>query len=138
MKRTYHGNYFSFDFEGNEIPFPFRIEVEIDKNFSFTGTVWEEDYAEVTSELSSVKGFIDNDHISFVKKYPYAFQYNKNRGLIVDGSSYGHEVLYDGYWDENTGSWQGDWEILNESAVFHARKFKSKGRIGRFEMRMIE
>jgi len=69
MKRTYHGNYFSFDFEGNEIPFPFRIEVEI---------------------------------------------------------------------DENTGSLQGDWEILNESVIFHARKFKSKGRIGRFEMRMIE
>jgi hypothetical protein len=68
----------------------------------------------------------------------YAFHYDKNRELIVDGSSYGHEVLYDGYWDENTGSWQCDWEILNESGVFHARKYKSKGRIGRFEMRMIE
>jgi hypothetical protein len=69
MKRIYRGNYFSFDFEGNQTPFHFRVEVAIDKN---------------------------------------------------------------------SGSWQGDWEILNESGVFHARKFKSKGRIGRFEMRMIE
>lgn len=47
MKRTYQRNYFSFDFEGNENPFHFRVEV-----------------------------------------------------------------------DKNTGSWQGDWEILNEFGVF--------------------
>lgn len=31
MKRIYRGNYFSFDFEGNQTPFHFRVEVAIDK-----------------------------------------------------------------------------------------------------------
>lgn len=138
MKRIYQGNYYDIDKEGNESPFQFRIEVDIDEKLSFTGTVWEEEFTGITGKLSTVKGFIDEDHISFVKKYPCTYEYDENGKIIIDESRKGHEVIYDGYWDENTGTWSGEWEVEGETEVFHFYEIKTKVFIGQFEMKMIE
>jgi len=138
VKRIYLGSFYDIDKEGNESPFQFRIDVEIDEKLSFNGTVWEEEFTGITGKLLSVKGFIDKDHISFVKQYPCAYEFDENRNIIIDESRKGHEVIYDGYWDENTGSWTGEWEVEGETEVFQLNEVKTKVYIGHFEMKMIE
>ena len=138
MKRTYQGHYYHPDLEGNENAFQFRIEAEIDEKLTFNGVVWEEEFTGITGKLLTVKGFIDEDHISFVKKYPCAYEYDELGKIIIDESRKGHEVIYDGYWDENTGAWTGEWEVEGETEVFHFNEIKTHVFIGCFEMKMIK
>lgn len=138
MKRIYLGNYFDIDQQGNESPFEFRMEVEIDEKHSFYGTVWEEEFSGITGKLITVKGFIDEDHISFVKKYPCLYSIDQEGKTKIDETKHGHEVIYDGYWNEESGKWHGEWEIEGETEVFHFDKIKTRVYIGAFEMSMVE
>lgn len=138
MKRTYQGIYFDIDQDGIERPYGFRMEVEIDEKHSFNGTVWEDEFSGITGKHLSVKGFIDEDHISFVKKYPCLFEFDAEGKIIIDETKSGHEVIYDGYWNEENGIWLGEWEVECETEVFQFDKIKTRVFIGAFEMNMVE
>jgi hypothetical protein len=138
VKRTYQGIYFDIDQDGIERPYGFRMEVEIDEKHSFNGTVWEDEFSGITGKHLSVKGFIDEDHISFVKQYPCLYEYDADGKIIIDESQLGHEVIYDGYWNEEYGNWSGEWEVECETEVFQFDKIKTSVFIGAFEMNMVE
>ncbi len=138
MKRIYQGNYYQIDKSGNNLPFLFRMEVELDKNFSFNGTVWEEEFTEMSGKHLSVKGFIDNDHISFVKQYPCLYKIDEKWKVNIDVSKRGHAVIYDGYWDESIGSWIGEWEVEGESEFLLFGRIRTEIFIGNFEMKQLE
>ena len=137
MKRIYHGNYFDIDQHGNNKPFAFRMEVEMDEKLNFVGTVWEDQFSGLTGKLLSVKGYIDEDHISFVKKYPCQYAGDENGKLIIDESKPGHEVIYDGYWDESKGMWEGEWEVEGNIEVLQFDMIQTKIFIGKFELHTI-
>jgi len=138
VKRIFHGKYFAIDQNGNESPFEFRMEVELDDEQSFTGTVWEEEFSGITGKGLTVKGFIDENHISFVKQYPCLYDAGENGEIIIDESKHGHEVIYDGHWNEELGSWFGEWEIEVKTELVSFHKFESSLFIGVFEMKVLE
>jgi hypothetical protein len=114
------------------------MEVEIDEKFSFHGIVWEEEFSGITGKHLSVKGFIDEDHISFVKKYPCLYEGDENGKVIIDETKSGHEVIYDGYWNEEQGIWIGEWEVEGETQIFHFEKIMTDVYVGAFEMKIVE
>lgn len=114
------------------------MEVEIDEKLCFTGSVSEEEFSGIIGRLLSVKGFIDGDHISFVKQYPCLYEFDENREVIIDESKRGHEVIYDGYWDETKAIWTGEWEVEGETEIFQFDMIKNKVFLGKFEMNMLE
>ena len=138
MKRTYIGKYYDIDQEGNESPFSFRMDVELDSKMNFSGSVWEEEFSELSGKNLSVKGYIDDKHISFVKQYPCLYAYDENGKAIIDTSKQGHEVIYDGYWNDKTGVWIGEWEVEGQTELKGLDDITTEVFIGSFEMKMEE
>lgn len=138
MKRQYLGNYFEINENGTESSFGFKMNIELDDNLSFTGTVWEDEFSGISGKSLTVRGFIDEDHISFVKKYPCKYESDENSQVVIDIDKPGHEVIYDGYWNEELKNWTGEWEIEGEIELFHLNEIKASVYIGRFEMKEIQ
>ena len=90
---------------GYELPFfgqrvTFKTTIT-DINGSFTGEI-EEDNSEFSVQLkSSIKGFVKDDFISFVKKYSDS---NSEENDLL-------EVEYEGFIDEKNQSIYGNWLI---------------------------
>lgn len=138
MKRIFTGKYYDIDQQGNESSFSFKMDVELDSKMNFSGIVWEEEFSEISGKNLSVKGFIDDDHISFVKQYPCFYAYDENGKVIIDTSKKGHEVIYDGYWNDNIGVWVGEWEVEGQTELKGLDDITTEVFIGSFEMKMKE
>ena len=111
---------------GYELPF-FGQRVKIkttitDVNGSFTGEI-EEELSEFSVQLkSSIKGFIENDFISFVKKYSQKPVLDNSSEIIYEN---GHlEIEHEGFIDEENQSIYGKWLI---------REIMSDENLGTFE-----
>lgn len=129
IQKNWIGEYgYSFEAESDKI-FSFEILAQLNDG-SFQGTVFEEEFSGFTDDLVAVKGFIEEDFISFVKTYPYYYASNENGEIVVDREKKGHEVVYEGYFNFDTGEWIGEWEIL-----MHEEKDKSK--MGRYITKSI-
>lgn len=135
MEKEYLGNYFEQNEDGKEISVGFKMKLELDKKLNFIGTVWEEEFSGITGKLVSVRGFIDEDHISFVKKYPCKYESNENFEVAIDMDKPGHEVIYDGYWNEELENWSGEWYIQDDYELFLVNQIKTFAYFGRFEMK---
>ena len=114
------------------------MEVKCDDRLNFTGAVWEEEFSGITGKKLTVKGYIDEDHISFVKQYPCLYEYDENGKVLIDDSQPGHDVLYDGYWDKSEGKWNGEWEVEGETEVFTNEIIQTRVYLGKFEKHMVE
>ena len=111
VKKNWIGKYgYSFE-EGNEWYFSFEINADY-ANGSFEGFASEEEFTGYTNDLVHVKGFIEGDLISFMKTYPYLFEMDDNGYAHIDKSQRGHCVAFQGSFDEETGGWSGEWEIV--------------------------
>lgn len=122
IKRTWIGKFFDVGENGNEEPIGFRLDVEMAENMTFDGKMWEEEFYPKTKLLIDVKGYIENDHISFVKSYPCLYDIDENNQVVIDLNQKGHEVVYQGEWIESRGVWSGFWEIKG-AVVFEARDY---------------
>lgn len=138
MKRTYKGQYFDVDSQGNQFSVAFKMVLEIDEKMNFIGTVWEEEFSAITGLESSVKGYIENDHISFLLSYPCFYGENDEGEIIIDKSIAGHDVIYDAYWDENNGNWVGEWEVEGSKVSSSLDQIKTEVYIGQFEMKACD
>lgn len=114
VEEIYKGAWFYREgtFNNEEIiQIPFRMNVKIYEGI-FKGTSEDEETKDIFDEPVKVRGFIEGNHISFIKTYP------KNYELLEDGTpkviknSGPHEVTYDGSWDPKTQNWKGEWEVL--------------------------
>lgn len=137
MHRVYQGKYYDVNEEGIESPFPFLMEVTCDDKLNFSGTVWDEEFSSITGLKSSVKGYINEDHISFVKQYPCLYSWDETGKVVIDNSKSGHQVIYNGYWNNSEGKWIGEWEVEGETEVFTNEMIKTQVYLGKFEMRMV-
>lgn len=111
---------------GYELPF-FGQRVKIktiitDVNGSFTGEI-EEELSEFSVQLkSSIKGFTENDFISFVKKYSQKPVLDNSSKIIYENSHL--EIEHEGFIDEENQSIYGKWLI---------REIMSDENLGTFE-----
>lgn len=131
---TYTGEYFDTDEHGKSFSVAFRMEVELDQKLNFTGTVWEAQFSTISNEKLSVKGFIEDSHISFVVKYPCLFARNEKGQIFIDQSKEGNEVIYDGYWNSESNTWVGEWEVEGQT-VLERGDIVTEVFIGTFEMK---
>ena len=115
----------SFSFEGNI--------VLIDG--SFEGYVSEEEFTEVTNEKVYIKGFIDGDHISFVKTYPFSYYLSDDEiEIVFDSNNKGHDVIYDGYLNIHSNEFEGNWEIKIKEEKLHHGKYEINLEVGFFKL----
>ena len=103
---------------GYDLPyFGQRVNIKAsitDTNGSFTGEI-KEDVSVFSVKLeATIKGFIEDGFISFLKKYP-------KRPIIVEHSTTikyedgSLEIEHEGILDENNNSIYGDWYIMTEN-----------------------
>lgn len=133
MKRTWLGKYGYINDDDETGYFTFKMNVEIIDG-SFEGAVYEEEFSGVTNDLVAVKGFITHDFISFVKTYPYYWAIDDDH-FIYDKSAPGHEVVYEGNFDEINGVWRGEWEIELDRKVVDKETDKISLLTGVWEMK---
>jgi len=99
---------------GYELPyFGQRVHIKasiIDSNGSFTGEIVEDGSVFSVKLEATIKGFIEDDFISFIKKYP-------KRPIILEHSTkidYEEsplEIEHEGFVDEQNNSIYGSWFI---------------------------
>jgi len=90
---------------------------------SFTGTSDEEESQFSVPYQSIIKGFRDQDLISFVSTYPIKpiLSEDETKTEIKEGQ---HEVEHTGYFDEQNGAMYGTWIIIdNRLNEFEEGKF---------------
>ena len=133
INKKWTGKY-AYNFEEDSESFSFEINVKYD-NGSFEGHAYEEEFSGLTSDIVHVKGFIESDMISFVKTYPYFYAVDDNGDIIIDKKLKGHEVIYEGYFNEENGSWSGDWAINISEDRVEEGKYKYFDIIGPWEMK---
>jgi hypothetical protein len=94
---------------------------DVPVNFQFDLTVTDgvikgtftEDIA--IKQPGTIEGFIEEDFISFIKKYPYAWSYDEHRNLIEYPDQPSHETHYTGNYSDD--SFSGEWEIIISQEV---------------------
>lgn len=118
----------------------FEMVVDLTDN-EFTGTWWDEEYATLSTELGKVKGSIKEDFITFVLNFPVNYIEEEDGTLKLDYSTEPYDVYHDGFFDERTNEWIGNWEFkvtdpngdyylaghFNLSRNNEANEFLSKG-----------
>ena len=115
------GNWQGFYEYGSGYNLPYfgqRVHIKVsitDMNGSFTGEI-EEDVSVFSTKLgSTVKGFVEEDFISFVKKY-------SKKPIIVEHSTTikyeegSLEIEHEGFVDEQNNSIYGNWFIIETIA----------------------
>lgn len=89
----------------------FELYVDL-KLGSFSGNATDPEYIELCKLPIHVEGFVDGDHISFVKIYPFWYGLDENDVLYLDETKKEHRVEYDGYFDPDVNKWTGHWEVI--------------------------
>lgn len=89
----------------------FLINIFID-DFSFKGVAEDEESKEYFDKPATVKGFFENDFISFVMKYPHLYFLDENNKIVVDKQSKHPDVNYYGVFDRESKSYKGEWEMI--------------------------
>lgn len=98
---------------GHENIVKFELHVDIVVG-SFEGIATDPEFEELCDLPIKVSGFINKDHISFVKIYPFLYEENADGKNVLDRTSPDHKVTYDGYYDPIVNKWTGDWETIEE------------------------
>lgn len=88
----------------------FYIEIVISDN-SFEGISVDEESKDLFKESTKIKGFFDENIISFVMKYPHAYYINDVGDLEVDEEEKHPDIHYYGEFDKTSNSYKGKWEI---------------------------
>ena len=139
MQRIWKGNYCYLNEEGNEIdPFDFEITANLIAS-SFEGTAIEGEFSKVSEEPIYVKGFFDNDVISFVKTYPFGWDVDQGGEVQLHLDKPGHDVTYFGRLNPETLFWEGEWEIESESqlAPKNSEIILSEYLFGNWKMKLV-
>ena len=91
----------------------FHIEAEI-LNDSFYGKHSDEESAPLFDKDGTIKGYFEDDFISFVLIYPYLYYIDEKGHQKVDRSQTHPEIHYYGNYIKETNSYIGTWEMFEE------------------------
>ncbi|MDG5493014.1 hypothetical protein [Psychroserpens sp. SPM9] len=88
----------------------FTLEITLSEN-SFIGISYDLESKDAFNKPATVKGFIEDDKISFVMKYPCYYYKDEKGNIILDPSSEHPDIHYLGFLDENKKYVNGNWEM---------------------------
>lgn len=92
--------------------------IEVDFNLelifngdSFKGFSTDSESKSVFEKPADVKGFVDDEKISFVLDYPCLYYKDDHGQLVLDRESKHPEIHYLGFWDGDKHYVSGTWEM---------------------------
>lgn len=91
----------------------FEINIIVDNN-SFEGVSKDDESKGCFDKSIEVKGFFENNFISFILKYPYAYFRDEEDKIVIDKKLKHPDVNYYGEFDEDKKSYNGEWEMIYE------------------------
>ncbi|MCI9844363.1 hypothetical protein [Flavobacterium pectinovorum] len=89
----------------------FQMDLTFDGN-SFTGTSTDSESENIFTEPIMVKGFIENDIISFVINYPYHYYKDEDGNIKLDKNAQHPTIEYFGYYEKSEKKYSGTWEMI--------------------------
>ncbi len=98
------------DLEGEKVTFMLLVEKN-DEN-GFEGKAFDIDGIGVNKEAASVRGFIEDSMISFVKQYPTTYVFREDLALEFLSNKLSPEIHYTGDYNESKQMFSGHWEIV--------------------------
>ena len=81
---------------------------------TFTG-ICIEDVSEFFDEPITVEGFIEDNFISFTKKYPCLYLKDENNNFKIDPRYEHGDIYYSGEYDLEENKFQGEFELISDS-----------------------
>jgi hypothetical protein len=123
------------DIEGEKATFMFFV----DKNdeTGFEGRSFDIDGVGVNAEVAIVRGFIDDDMISFIKQYPTTVVFQQDGSLETISTKPSPEIHYIGEYNERLQMFKGSWEMV-WSEVKQGEGYLEYLCTGKWEMRKEE
>jgi len=110
-----YGPDYGAELEGEKVTFSFLIEEK--GGGEFTGKCIELNGIGASKEVSTIKGFLEGDTISFQKEYKTPFAIDERGNEIPPGNGPMPPVSYLGKYNNKSDRFSGDWEIwVNEEA----------------------
>ena len=106
----------------------FRVELMV-KDGELSGKAFEEVTEKHMGAPATISGFIEGSMISMIKQYPFHYSLDEKGEWKIDRSRKHPSVHYTGYFDPETGSFAGEWEIETpvEKGVGNSRVHVSSG-----------
>ncbi|KIC92922.1 hypothetical protein [Flavihumibacter solisilvae] len=98
--------------EGHEAEF--RLFIEEFEDDQFTGRVIDWESLGANGEVAAIKGFLNDDFISFTKQYSQFHTIDEWGNCEAHSDVSGHQVFYEGRYNRETNSCIGTWEIIYE------------------------
>lgn len=89
----------------------FQMDLTFNGN-SFTGTSTDSESKNFFDEPIIVKGFIENDIISFIINYPCYYYKDEYGNIKLDKDLPHPNIEYLGYYDQNEKKYSGTWEMI--------------------------
>ena len=110
--------YYSYGPEYGEIvngeKVEFRLFINTFQNGEFIGKSIDLDGITINQEVGKVRGFINDNFISFTKQFPYYEGIDEDGNSYEDRSKVPTPILYTGYYDERSKAFTGNWEIRED------------------------
>jgi hypothetical protein len=92
----------------------FSIEIK-QEDESFTGIAKDIKGIGCNPDVAMVKGFVDENNISFTKEYLSTVIIDENGNEILQKGVLSPEISYTGVYDAASGSCEGEWEMYINS-----------------------
>jgi hypothetical protein len=115
------------------IKVPFKMNLTFNGN-SFVGTTIDSESENIFTEPIKVKGFIENDKISFIVNYPYFYFKDENGQILVDKNLKHPNIEYLGFYDEMEKKFSGTWEMIIYEEKIMENEYIEEVANGEFEI----
>lgn len=115
------------------IKVPFKMNLTFNGD-TFIGTTIDSESKNIFTEPIKVKGFIENDKISFIVNYPYSYFKDENGEILVDKSLKHPTIEYLGYYNELEKKYSGTWEMIIYEEKITEDEYIVEVANGEFEM----
>lgn len=104
-----YGSEYGEELNGEKVQF--RLFIEWHENGQFRGKSIDLEGIGANFEIAQVKGFLQENFISFTKEYPHFYGVDEN-GRISHNEEQPHPVVcYEGQFDEYLKIFRGEWEL---------------------------
>ncbi|WP_299335058.1 hypothetical protein [uncultured Psychroserpens sp.] len=113
----------------------FTLEIDITNN-SFIGISSDSESKDLFDKPATVKGFIDENKISFVMNYPCLYYKDETGTMRLDQSSEHPDIHYLGFFNDDKTQVNGNWEMTLREEKYMDGYLENIAN-GEFEMRRI-
>ncbi len=117
---------FTYDIDQGHGPNVFRFKMTLDVSKGIiTGVCYDLDDARIVQESEAeINGFVENNTVSFIKKYKSYFELDENQNPIMIPEKAPIEINYTGEFFEEQKCIKGDWEIITQSHQYGYGSFE--------------